>query len=159
MENASYTLTDQVLPVLVIIALAYDCYATATSRATHSQCHRTSSTTYTTTPSPPRPHLPSSPPATHTSAWSHPTIHHGEIAFRDPRRDHTHGRIWRITAKNRPLVKRPDLVGTKTPELLDYLKSPENWTRQNAKRVRKERGAQNVLPRSEENRAELQQPM
>ena len=32
-----------------------------------------------------------------------PIINHGEVDFRDPRRDHEHGRIWRITAKGRPL--------------------------------------------------------
>ena len=38
--------------------------------------------------------------------WYNPIIQHGEVDFRDPRRDHTHGRIWRVTAKNRPLVPR-----------------------------------------------------
>ncbi len=84
--------------------------------------------------------------AIYIADWYNPIIQHGEIDFRDPRRDHTHGRIWRVTAKGRPLVKKPDLVNAKTPELLDYLKSPEDWTRHNAKRVLKERGAKDVLP-------------
>jgi len=84
--------------------------------------------------------------AIYIADWYNPIIQHGEVDFRDPRRDHTHGRIWRVTAKGRPLVKKPDLVGAKTPELLDQLKAPEDWTRQNAKRVLKERGAKEVLP-------------
>ncbi len=84
--------------------------------------------------------------AIYVADWYNPIIQHGEIDFRDPRRDHTHGRIWRITAKGRPLVAKPDLVNAKTPALLDFLKSPEDWTRQNAKRVLKERGAEAVVP-------------
>jgi putative heme-binding domain-containing protein len=83
--------------------------------------------------------------ALYIADWYNPIIQHGEVDFRDPRRDHTHGRIWRVTAKGRPLVKRPELVGAKTEALLDALKEPEDWTRQQAKRVLKERGAK-VLP-------------
>jgi putative heme-binding domain-containing protein len=84
--------------------------------------------------------------AIYIADWYNPIIQHGEVDFRDPRRDHVHGRIWRVTAKGRPLVKRPDLVGAKTPDLLERLKDPEDWTRQQAKRVLKERGAKEVIP-------------
>lgn len=84
--------------------------------------------------------------AIYVADWYNPIIQHGEVDFRDPRRDHTHGRIWRITAKGRPLVPKPDLVGAKTPDLLNHLKAPEDWTRHHAKRVLKERGAKEVLP-------------
>ena len=73
--------------------------------------------------------------AIYIADWYNPIIQHGEVDFRDPRRDHTHGRIWRVTAKGRPLVARPDLVGATTPALLDQLKAPEDWTRQKATRV------------------------
>src|SRR5215208_2550165 len=84
--------------------------------------------------------------AIYIADWYNPIIQHGEVDFRDPRRDHVHGRIWRVTAKGRPLVKKPDLVGAKTAELLDRLKDPEDWTRHNAKRVLKERGGKEVIP-------------
>lgn len=84
--------------------------------------------------------------AIYVADWYNPIIQHGEVDFRDPRRDHTHGRIWRITAKNRPLVGRPKLVGSPVSELLDQLKQPEDWTRQMAKQVLKERRAAEVLP-------------
>ena len=45
--------------------------------------------------------------AIYIADWYNPIIQHGEVDFRDPRRDVSHGRIWRITAKGRPLVPRP----------------------------------------------------
>ena len=79
--------------------------------------------------------------AIYIADWYNPIIQHGEVDFRDPRRDHTRGRIWRVTAKGRPLVERPRLVNAPVESLLDELKSPEDWTRQRARRVLKERGA------------------
>ena len=84
--------------------------------------------------------------AIYIADWYNPIIQHGEVDFRDPRRDHTRGRIWRVTAKGRPLVDRPSLVDAPVGTLLDALKAPEDWTRQNAKRVMKELGAKTVLP-------------
>ena len=85
--------------------------------------------------------------AIYIADWYNPIIQHGEVDFRDPRRDHTRGRIWRVTAKGRPLVKRPELVSASTDALLEQLKAPEDWTRQRAKQVLKERGAAEVVPR------------
>jgi putative heme-binding domain-containing protein len=84
--------------------------------------------------------------AIYIADWYNPIIQHGEVDFRDPRRDKTHGRIWRVTAKNRPLVPKPKLADATVPELLEALKAPEDWTRQQAKRVLKERGAEQLLP-------------
>ncbi|HEY3787254.1 MAG TPA: sorbosone dehydrogenase, partial [Urbifossiella sp.] len=84
--------------------------------------------------------------ALYIADWYNPIIQHGEVDFRDPRRDKTHGRIWRVTAKGRPLVTRPKLVEATVPELLERLKDPEDYTRQQAKRVLKERGKEKVLP-------------
>jgi putative heme-binding domain-containing protein len=83
--------------------------------------------------------------AIYIADWYNPIINHGEVDFRDPRRDHVHGRIWRVTAKGRLLVPRPNVEGAETAALLDALKSPEDWTRQQAKRVLKERGS-SILP-------------
>ena len=84
--------------------------------------------------------------AIYIADWYNPIIQHGEVDFRDPRRDHTRGRIWRVTAKGRPLVERPKLVGADVPALLEALKAPEEYTRRQAKRVIKERGAKEVVP-------------
>src|SRR5438874_1613147 len=68
--------------------------------------------------------------ALYIADWYNPIIQHGEVDFRDPRRDHTHGRIWRVTARGQPVVSRPQLAGAPTAGLLDALKAPEDWTRQ-----------------------------
>ncbi|MBX7167650.1 MAG: HEAT repeat domain-containing protein [Pirellulales bacterium] len=83
--------------------------------------------------------------AIYIADWYNPIIQHGEVDFRDPRRDHVHGRIWRVTAKGRPLVPRIDFAASSTPELLAMLQAPESWTRHFAKRTLKERGV-SVIP-------------
>lgn len=71
--------------------------------------------------------------ALYIADWYNPIIQHGEVDFRDPRRDHVHGRIWRVTAKNRQVVPRTEIATAKIPELLDLLNAPENWVRLHAK--------------------------
>jgi putative heme-binding domain-containing protein len=71
-------------------------------------------------------------------------IQHNQIDFRDPRRDHSRGRIWRIVRKDRPLLPWPKLVGAPVTQVLDALKAPELWTRQQAKRALAERGRKEV---------------
>jgi putative heme-binding domain-containing protein len=78
--------------------------------------------------------------ALYVADWYNPIIQHGEVDFRDPRRDHTHGRIWRVTYRGRPLATRPVFGDAPTEELVRQLESPNVWTRQQAKRVLKERG-------------------
>ncbi len=84
--------------------------------------------------------------ALYLADWYNPIIQHGEVDFRDPRRDHRHGRIWRITAAGRPLAKPPDLRDASTEDLLAALRLPEAWTRRQAKRLLRERGAEAVEP-------------
>jgi glucose/arabinose dehydrogenase/mono/diheme cytochrome c family protein len=67
--------------------------------------------------------------------WFNPVIGHYQASYADPRRDRTHGRIWRITAKGRAPVKQPALADMKPADLLEQLKSPERWTRYQAKRL------------------------
>jgi putative heme-binding domain-containing protein len=38
--------------------------------------------------------------ALYLADWTNPIINHGEVDFRDPRRDQSNGRIWRITRKS-----------------------------------------------------------
>jgi putative heme-binding domain-containing protein len=42
--------------------------------------------------------------ALYIADWYNPIIQHGEVDFRDPRRDRTHGRIWRLTHKDQKSV-------------------------------------------------------
>ncbi len=71
--------------------------------------------------------------AIYIADWYNPIIQHGEVDFRDPRRDHSRGRIWRVTFPDRPLVQRPRIVGAPIEALLDLLKVPESWVRLHAK--------------------------
>ncbi|WP_196301895.1 hypothetical protein, partial [Streptococcus pneumoniae] len=49
--------------------------------------------------------------ALYVADWTNPVINHGEVDFRDPRRDHVNGRIWRIAPKGKEPVKWESLVG------------------------------------------------
>lgn len=77
--------------------------------------------------------------AIYIADWYNPIIQHGEVDFRDPRRDHVHGRIWRVTAKGRPLVERAKITGEPIGKLLDLLKSAEPQQRLFAKLELKQR--------------------
>jgi putative heme-binding domain-containing protein len=76
--------------------------------------------------------------------WYNPLIGHMQFSLRDPNRDHYHGRIWRITAKNRPLVKAPKIAGEPIAKLLDLLKEYENNTRYRVRAELRERDAKVV---------------
>ncbi len=64
-----------------------------------------------------------------------PIIGHYQASYRDPKRDKTHGRIWRISAKGRAPVVQPDLAAMDTLGLLAQLSAPERWTRYQAQRL------------------------
>ncbi len=65
--------------------------------------------------------------------WHKPLIGHMQHHLRDPNRDQTHGRIYRITYEGRPLLKAPQIYGQPIEALLELLKEPENGTRELAK--------------------------
>jgi putative membrane-bound dehydrogenase-like protein len=73
--------------------------------------------------------------AIYVADWFNPMIGHYQTSYADPRRDKTRGRIWRITAKGREPIKQPNLAAMKPAELLEQLRSPERWTRYQAKRL------------------------
>ncbi|MCI0376454.1 MAG: GDSL-type esterase/lipase family protein [Gemmataceae bacterium] len=77
--------------------------------------------------------------------WFNPLVGHMQFSIRDPGRDHYHGRIWRITAKDRPLVKMPKIHGESIPKLLDALKEPESLTRYLARAELRERDPMQVV--------------
>jgi len=78
--------------------------------------------------------------------WYNPIINHGEVDFRDPRRDHAHGRIWRLTTKGRAPLPRPSLHGVPVEAVVEALVSPEAWTREHARQELKSRGVAAVVP-------------
>ena len=83
--------------------------------------------------------------ALYIADWSNPIIQHGEVDFRDPRRDHEHGRIWRVSYKGRKTVPPARLDTAATPALLANLASPDLFTKEQSRRLLKERGT-GILP-------------
>lgn len=83
--------------------------------------------------------------ALYIADWSNPIIQHGEVDFRDPRRDHEHGRVWRVSRKDQPLVQKTDLTKLANTNLLDLLIQPNGFRKQQARRVLTERPAKSVL--------------
>ncbi|MCA9270765.1 MAG: HEAT repeat domain-containing protein, partial [Planctomycetales bacterium] len=76
--------------------------------------------------------------------WYNPVKGHAQYSLRDDRRDRHSGRIWRITAKDRPLVDPPKIADASINDLLELLKSPHYRYRYWAKRELRERKAADV---------------
>ncbi len=87
--------------------------------------------------------------AVYVADWYNSIINHAQHDFRDPRRDHEHGRIWRITYKDRPLAEKPELVGASVNSLVSQLSSPEAWTRHQARKELSERNPDAVRAAAE----------
>src|SRR6185436_1500312 len=77
--------------------------------------------------------------------WHNPLIGHMQYSQRDPNKDHTRGRIYRLTANGRPLLKPVTQFGKSIPALLDQLKEYEPRTRYAARRELGDRPAAEVL--------------
>ena len=73
--------------------------------------------------------------ALYVADWANPIINHGEVDFRDPRRDRHSGRIWRISKKDAPVVKWEPLVGKSDLALADGFLSPSLWEREQTIRL------------------------
>ena len=78
--------------------------------------------------------------AIYIADWYNPIIQHGEVDFRDERRDHTHGRIWRVSYKGNQADKPRDLTQLDNTSLLQLLETSNRYDRDKAKQVLKERG-------------------
>ncbi|WP_375446049.1 PVC-type heme-binding CxxCH protein [uncultured Fibrella sp.] len=77
--------------------------------------------------------------------WHNILIGHMQHNARDPLRDHSHGRIYRITYPSRPLVTPAKIDGASIEQLLDNLKLPEYRTRYRTRRELRGRDASQVL--------------
>tara|TARA_R110002049_G_scaffold27321_2_gene94327 strand:+ start:592822 stop:596742 length:3921 start_codon:yes stop_codon:yes gene_type:complete len=76
--------------------------------------------------------------------WYNPVKGHAQYSLRDERRDRHSGRIWRITAKDRPLQQPPTIDGASIAELLELLKRPEYRVRDWAKQELRQRPESDV---------------
>ncbi|MEM6259623.1 MAG: PVC-type heme-binding CxxCH protein [Planctomycetota bacterium] len=74
--------------------------------------------------------------ALYIADWVNPLIGHMQFNLRDPRRDHDHGRIYRVTHKERPVLEKIDLTKLDIAGLLDVIKTTtEGNTRDRARRL------------------------
>ncbi len=80
--------------------------------------------------------------------WYNPIIDHGEVDFHHPLRDRSHGRIWRLTHDERPLILAPDFSALGIRELLDALKSTEPYFRHQANRMLVAKGVNQATVRN-----------
>ncbi len=83
--------------------------------------------------------------ALYVADWYNPIIQHGEVDFRDPRRDRKHGRIWRITAKGRKTLPIRNYRDASSEELIQWLEANEEWVRQWSRQELKTRPAERVI--------------
>ena len=67
--------------------------------------------------------------ALYISDWHNAIIGHMQHNARDPNRDHIHGRIYRMTATDRPLQAPVAIYGQPIPALLENLKHPTDGVR------------------------------
>ncbi|HEX4130109.1 MAG TPA: PVC-type heme-binding CxxCH protein [Pirellulales bacterium] len=65
--------------------------------------------------------------------WQNAIIGHMQHNLRDPSRDSTHGRVYRVTYEGRPLLKPAKIAGEPIEKLLDLLKEPEDRVRYRVK--------------------------
>ena len=100
--------------------------------------------------------------ALYIADWSNPIIQHGEVDFRDPRRDKEHGRIWRITHKDSVPLAVTDLTKASNEVLLGHLVGASGFHQEKARRVLAERGRAVLKPlrawtaRQKDDRARLE---
>ncbi|MDP6444955.1 MAG: azurin, partial [Pirellulaceae bacterium] len=77
--------------------------------------------------------------------WHNALIGHLQHNLREPHRDHSHGRVWRVTYKGRPLLKPAKIDGQPIPDLLELLKEPADRTRYRARRELAQRKSTDVV--------------
>ncbi|GAB5402150.1 MAG: L-sorbosone dehydrogenase [Aureliella sp.] len=76
--------------------------------------------------------------ALYIADWSNPIINHGEVDFRDSRRDRWHGRIWRVkwVGDGAPVdAPAATIAGASTKQLLDNLLSEDGFVRDQSRRL------------------------
>ena len=71
--------------------------------------------------------------ALYITDWHNALIGHMQHNMRDPNRDHSHGRVYRVTYEGRPLVKAPKMSGKSITEVCENFFSQETSTRYRAR--------------------------
>ena len=85
--------------------------------------------------------------AIYIADWYNPIIQHGEVDFRDPRRDKENGRIWRITFDGRDLLEKPNIDEAPDADVVTMaLTSDAGWNREQAGKELRTRDPESILP-------------
>lgn len=82
--------------------------------------------------------------------FCNPETGHMRFSRTDENRDYSHGRIWRITAKGRPLLKMPKIRGESPQRHLELLREPEDHVRHWARRHLQTGAEEVVMPALEQ---------
>jgi putative heme-binding domain-containing protein len=77
--------------------------------------------------------------ALYIADWSNPIINHGEVDFRDERRDRWHGRIWRVSWKGAKKKSIKNLTDLHSDDLFKNLTANDRYVRDQSRRVLTER--------------------
>ncbi|QDU64292.1 Cytochrome c-552 precursor [Planctomycetes bacterium Pan216] len=88
--------------------------------------------------------------ALYIADWHNVIIGHMQHNIRDPNRDHKHGRILRLTAKDRPLQKPVKIDGEPIEALLENLKHPVDGVRHRTRVELSERDSDEVIAATQE---------
>ncbi|WP_425615517.1 PVC-type heme-binding CxxCH protein [Anatilimnocola sp. NA78] len=82
--------------------------------------------------------------------WFNPLVGHMQHNLRDPNRDHSHGRIWRVHYTKKPLVKPAKIAGEPIPQLLSLFNTePEERTRYRVRTELATRDTKDVIAETE----------
>lgn len=82
--------------------------------------------------------------------WFNPLVGHMQHNLRDPNRDHSHGRIYRVHYTKKPLVKPAKIAGESIPHLLSLFNTePEERTRYRVRIELRSRETKEVLAAAE----------
>jgi putative heme-binding domain-containing protein len=85
--------------------------------------------------------------ALYISDWHNVLIGHMQHNMRDPNRDHEHGRIYRVTAKGRPLLEPAKMKGHPVEAVCEHFFAKENGTRYRARLELSGHETKEVLPK------------
>jgi hypothetical protein len=78
--------------------------------------------------------------------WANPIVGHMQFSVRDPRRDHTHGRVWRITRDDRAMSEWTDIGMLENARILTLLEGDDPWAIRRGRIELQRRPADEVLP-------------
>lgn len=88
--------------------------------------------------------------ALYVADWHNAIIGHMQHNIRDPNRDHAHGRIFRLTVKDRPLQEPVKIDGQPIAALLENLKHPVNGVRHRTRVELSSRDSNQVIAQTQE---------